>query len=705
MRLRGPLKSSANAGQFSQDLFGKVGLKPYYSAAKVMRGLEPIPQAGFDLLPGTADLGSVLSPTCAMGVLKVRAGLSYVMIVSAGKVEIWRNDRVKRATLTIAAITAGMIPDLSFWGEANTFGIFHPDINAVGGLRLFRNEADDTSWTVDAWPLEFIPEIDLGGTYSKTNDVWDLYIRWSGTPPALTLNCTVDGVDTSTVKLYDTSSVLCSPESMTADWDRFAADIAAAISDLPGFASGVSVVFNVSDSVNNYRPFTVTFGGVLAGAEYEFDAQVVNTTDASALVTHVEVGETEGEPLVSVTRGGFAGMGMYQDRAVYFAPEARQAALCMSETAEYFNVNIKAVKDTGARLEALRTSTSEVIYHVLDNTYLLVFTDQAEWFASNRTVNRNEPLNFVRASEVGSKKNCRPVNINGLVFFVSPDGGILSSIIYDAVGTTYTPTPENDLCKDLVANIRDQVVQRKIGSSTSARNWILREDGRLVCLIVNKAREQNIVAPSEWGVHGGGLVKAHGVDGSEQVWLVVERGGAARVEVMEEAGINMLQAAIRVTTDAAGVATGLSVHNGRTVWAAIEGDFHGPYVVSGGQVTIDDAPSKPAVIGLWEPPVYESMPYVRVLQDDSVVKRPGAVKAASIYVIDTTSLAVGANGRAARDLPLNRMSDDLSAPKSGFTGDVLVAGLNGVSNAPTITFTQVRPGRLRLRDYVPGAKL
>ncbi|MFN7010039.1 MAG: hypothetical protein ACK4PN_08400 [Allorhizobium sp.] len=574
----------------------------------------------------------------------------------------------------------------------------------MGGLRLFRNAADDTVWTVSAWPFEFVPEVDLGGIYTKTNDVWDLYIRWSGNPPGLAVSITVEGIDTATVRLYNASGILCSPDDSSADWIRFAADVAAAIADLPGFSSGVSVVWNYTGS-GDYRPFTVTFGGVLAGSQYEFDAQVVNTAEASALVTHILVGETTGEPLVSASRGGFSGMAMYQDRAIYFAPKVKQAALAMSETAEYFNLNIEAVKDTAARLEALRSETSQTILAVLDNTYLLIFTDQAEWFATNREIKRNQPINFVCASENGSKKNCRPVVIDGLVFFVSPDGGILYSIVYDAVSTTYKPKPENWLAKDLISNIRDQVVQRKIGSSTSSRNWILREDGRLVCLIVNTEMEGNMLSPSEWGVHGGGLVKAHGVDGSEQVWLVVERDGAARVEVLEEARVNLLQAAIRVTTDAAGVASGLSVHNGRTVWAEIDGDFHGPYTVSGGQVTIAEAPSKTAIIGLWEPPVYESLPYVRVLQDDSIVKRPGAVKAASLYVIGTTSLAIAANGQPARDVPLNRMSDDLSAPKSGYTGDVLVAGLNGVSNAPTITITQVRPGRLRLRDYVPGVKL
>ena len=697
-KLRGPLKSSANAGQMSEDLFGKVNLKQYYSAAKVMRGFEPIAQSGFANMPGSVDIGPALSSVCKWGVLKVNATLSYVLLVSPGKVEIWRNDLVKRATVTVSLITSDMVPDLKFFGEANTFGIFHPQLNSGLGLRLSRNPADDTSWTVSSWPFVDIPEVDLGGSYAKTDDKWDIFIRWATGLPQLVISCTVDGQVTGTVAHAE------NPDATTeAGWIAFAAGIQAVIAALPGFSSGVSVT--LVGSSDHYRQLTVTFGGVLAGSEYAFEAQIINTSGASALVGHVQIGETQGEPLVSAAQGGFAGMTLYQDRAVYHAPWARPAAIASSQIGEYFTLNIESSADNAARLDALRTSTSETIYHVLDNTYLLIFTDQAEWFASNRTVSRNEPLNFVRASEIGSRKNCNPATIDGLVFFVSPDGGILYSIVYDAVSTTYTPTPENDLCKDLLRLMADQVVQRKIAESTTTRNWIRHDDGRLVCLIINKAREQNIVSPASWSVHAEGLVKAHCVDGSEHVWLVVERNGTARVEVMEEPSINILQAAVRVTTDASGIASGLSLHNGRSVWAEIDGDFHGPFTVSGGQIIIADAPSKAAIIGLWEPPIYESMPYVRVLPDDTIVRRPGAVKAAQLYVIDTDSIAVGANGQAARDVPLNRMSDDLSAPKLGFTGDVLVAGLNGVSNAPTITITQVRPGRLRLRDYVPGVKL
>lgn len=698
MPLRGPLKSSANAGQMSEDLQGKVGLKQYYSAARLMRGFEPIAQSGFALMPGSVDVGAALSPVCKFGVLKVNASLSYALLFSDGKCEIWRKDRVKRATLTIAGITEAMIPDLKFFGEANTFGVFHPLLNNGVGLRISRNPADDTSWAVTSWPLANIPLVDLGGTYTKRTDIWDIFMRWSEGAPNITLSCSIDGNVVPSLGLGATPDA-----SDNANWTTMAASLETLISTLAGFETGVTVAY--TSSATRYRVFRVTFGGALAGKEYQFDANIVSTSQASALVSHVRIGKTIGEPLVSLEQGGFAGMALYQDRATYFGPSARPAAVAMSEIGEYFNLNIENSSPNGARLDALRTSTSETIHHVLDNTYLLVFTDQAEWFASNRTINRNEPLNFVRASEIGSRRNCNPVSIDGLVFFVSPDGGVLYSIVYDAVSTTYTPTPENDLAKDLLRLMADQVVQRKIAESTTTRNWIRRDDGRLICLIVNKAREQNIVAPAEWGVHFGGQVRAHCVDGAEQVWIVVERGGEARVEVLEEASLNLFQAAIRVTTSAGGVASGLSVHNGRTVWAEIEGDIFGPYTVAGGEISIPEAPSKAAIIGLWQPPVYDCMPYFRVLQDDSVVKRPGAVKAAAIYVMDTTSLAVGANDRPAKNVPLNRTSDDLSAPKSGFTGEVLVAGLNGVSRAPTLTITQVRPGRLRLRDYVPEVKL
>jgi len=701
-KVAGPLKSSANAGQLSADLAGKVGIKQYYSGALRMQGVEPIPQSGFDLLPGSAYVGPVASTNCKKGVLKVNASLSYVLIFTAGSVDIWRNDRVKVATIALPAITADLVPALSFYGEADTVGIFHPSLPF--GIRLLRNKADDTIWAVGDWPYDDIPNVDLGGTYAETQDKWSLYIKYTDSAPALAINIQIEGNLTPAIRLVSagTSTPVAPHTAADIDWDNLATLLRTEIRALPGMNSGLDIQYDVSQKADNYRAFNITFGGTLAGDEYEVTANIVNTSEASVIAGHITVGDTAGEPLISVTQGGFAGMVLFQDRATYIAPKAKHGALAWSQPGEYFNLNIKSKADNGPMLESIRSETSETILHALDNTYLILFTDQGEYFVSNRTISRNDPINFVNASAIGSKENCAPVVLEGDAYFVSKDGGILYSTAYDAVSTTYTPNSKNDLNKDLVDDMRRLAVQRKIGSTTSQRLWIVREDGRLVCCVVNKTQE--ITAACEWIPDGGGLVKDLVVDGQEQVWVTIDRGGQISEEILEEQSVNLFRQAYTVTTDLTGRVTGLSALEGKTVWAELAGDVYGPFTVHGGMVDTE-IPSVTGKIGTWVPFVYESMPYVLVNPDDSVVRRPGGVKWLKLYVMEATSLAIGVNGRPAKDVPLNRTSDDLTLPRQPYTGHVELTGLIGACMDPTLVITQVRPGRLRLRDYIPGVKL
>lgn len=705
-RISGQLKSSVNAGQLSKSLFGKVNLKQYYSGAKQMKGVEPIPQAGFKLLPGSAYCGAGGSAICRHGVLRVNPTLSYTLIARPGNVDIWRNDRVKVATVAVASLASGRIPDLEFYGEANTVGIFHKDIPM--GVKLFRNEADDTDWTVSSWPYEDIPEVDLGGSgYTKTTDKWEFYVRFTDDAPALVMSVTIDGNTTDSVTLLQGGVAVPPKDAAAPAWTLLADTLQDEARLLPGMTSDLTIVYNNGMSSGAYKVFVVRFPGALNGEEYQFDAAVLNTSEASVLVSHVVVGKTDGEPLISTTRGGFAGSSNYQDRQIYYAPKAKPAAIAMSRTGEYFDLNIESQNDAAARLENLRTETSETILHVFDATYLVAFTDRAEYFASNRTIKRNEPLNWVRASTIGSRAGCKPVSLEGYVYFVSGDGGQLYRAAYDAVSESFTPVPVNDLNGaadgDLVRNIKFMAVQRKTGTMVADRLWMLRDDGRVVCGIANVSEDIRLAA-AEWAVPGGGFVHSLSVDGQEQVWLSIERSGSHSVEIMEEETLNLFQMSLTATTDLTGQATGLSVHNGRTVWALIDNDVYGPYTVASGAIQTD-APSRPAKIGLWTAPVYESMPYVRVLQNDDVVRRPGKVGSVRLYVEDTASLAIGANGRAAKNRPLEQASADLSQPKVNYTGHVAVAGLIGACMDPTLVITQVRPGRLHVRDYIPGVRL
>jgi hypothetical protein len=705
-RVAGQLKSSVNAGQLSTSLYGKIGLKQYYSGAKRMLGVEPIPQAGFKLLPGSVYCGAGVSAICKSGVLKVNAARSYRLVVTPGSVAIWRNDRVKVATVAVAAITADMVPDLQFYGEANTVGIFHQDL--WEGVRLFRDASDDTDWTVSDWPFGDIPVVDLGGSgYVKTTDKWEFYIRYTNDTPSIVMAVTIDGNTADSATLKNAGLTIAPSAAVLADWQDLATDLQTKARLLPGMTNDLLIVHNDTVSSDGYKVFTITFPGALQGDEYQFDAAILNTSEASVLSSHITVGKTIGEPLISATQGGFSGSTNYQDRQIYFAPKAKPASMAMSRTGEYFDLNIESQNDAAARLEALRTETSERILHVFDATYLVAFTDRAEYFASNRTIKRNEPLNWVRASTIGTRANCAPVSLEGFVYFVSADGGRLYRASYDAVGETFTPVPVNDLNGaadgDLVRNLKSMAVQRKTGTMVSDRLWMLRDDGRVVCGIANVSEDIRMAA-AEWPIAGGGVVHSLIVDGQDQVWITVERNGVISEEILEEEHLNLFQMSVSVTTDLTGQAAGLSALNGRTVWAEIDNDVFGPFIVAGGVIETGE-PSRPAKIGLWSAPIFESMAYVRVLANDDVVRRPGKVCSARLYVEDTASLAIGANGRPAKDIPLMRASDDLSAAKVNYTGHVPVAGLIGACMDPTLTITQVRPGKLHVRDYIPGVRL
>ena len=690
-RVSGQFKSSANAGQLSASLYGKVNLKQYYSGAKRMLGVEAIPQSGFSLLPGSMLAGTAPAAPCLQTTLTVSAFLSYTMFFMAGQVEIWRQDMVKVATVAMPQITADILPELEFYGEANTVGIFHSSL--WNGLRLLRNASNDAVWTVSTWPYNFIPDVDLGGVYTKTEDKWEVYIRWAEGIGDLVVSITVDGSTTQAVAMG------ADPDS--GNWVTFCASIQAAINALPGFSSGVTVSY--PGGSGRYRRILITFGGSLAGAEYDFDISVVNTSDASALSSHSQVGETDGEPLISETRGGFGGMTNFQDRSIYWAPTAKPAAMAMSRIGEYFDLNIESQNDAAARLEALRTEVSETVLYVIDATYLLAFTNRAEYFASNRTIERNKPLNWVRASETGIKRGCKPVVMGGLVYFVSRDGGRLYATNYDAVTEAFKPDPVNDLCDDLVSNIRRLVVQRKSGSMNDDRLWLLREDGRLVACAANVSQDIRLSA-AEWPIAGNGFVHGISVDGLDRVWLTVERSGVFTRELLAEQENSLFQMTISASADLTGRISGLAALNGKKVWAEIENDIHGPFTVASGAIDTGVA-GVAALVGIWTPPIHESMPFVRVLPNDDVVRRPGKVVSTRLYVSDTASIAIGANGREARDVALQRMSDDLTAPKKNFTGHLPVAGLIGACMDPTLTITQVRPGRLRVRDFIVGVKL
>jgi hypothetical protein len=167
-----------------------------------------------------------------------------------------------------------------------------------------------------------------------------------------------------------------------------------------------------------------------------------------------------------------------------------------------------------------------------------------------------------------------------------------------------------------------------------------------------------------------------------------------------------LQDAVTATADLAGVVTGLPYEDGAVLWAVADGYVLGPFTAAGGAIDLRD-PYSDIVVGRWHAPRFESMPNYYVTPQDEIIQRPGRIHTVDLNIIDTTQLAVGANGSAPVDVALAEIGDPVDQPVPAKTRLVTVNGgdLPGYMTGTTLVVTQARPGDLYVRDYAIGAKL
>lgn len=631
--------------------------------------------------------------------LRHDSGDRYFLSVTEKWLDIFKDDAFV-AGLYLPEITTARLPEVGFYAENATIGIFHRTMSKT--IRV-RRAGSAEEWLVDDWPYDGIPKVDLGGSYPKTDDIWEVFVRRSESD-FLYLAFTVNGEQTPAIGLKSrtTGEPVKSGDATPDDWEDLAAEVQSEIQDLPSFGPGISVVFSIV-VVGQLAKLTITFGGDYSGSEYQVDAQVTNTSTASALPIHLQIGETEFEPLLSAANGMPGGAALVQDRLGYFDLKPEPGALALSQAAEYFNLNIEAVGDNAARLDKLRAGqTAERILAVIDAVYLMVFTDQGVHFAPNRTIKAGEPLNFTLTAATGIVPYTEPVELEQKIYYVAfnddtddSDGHQILSLVYNELMTSFEAVPESLLASHLVKGIMRTKRQRAAADADASKLWCMRRDGRLVAAQVIKSEE--ILGLCEWISPAGGLIREIEVDARNRLRLSVERDGMLRHE-RHDRNI-FLHGAITSTSDLAGRVTGLDAHEGREVWAVAEGFTLGPFNVCGGAIELGEHFSGEVLVGLWSAPIYESMPFHKVMRDDTIIVRPGRIPLVHLNIMDTTSIAVGANGQEPRDVTLLDALDPADAPMPPKSGNYTVSGLLGAKTGTTVVITQTRPGHLRVCDY------
>lgn len=632
--------------------------------------------------------------------LRHDSGDRYFFALQQQSLDVWKDDAFV-GSVFVEGVTAAMLPGVNFYAEGGTLGIAHQTLKT---LRI-RRSGSAYDWAVDDWPYEGVPTTDLGGSYAKTDDVWQVDITWTGTPLAY-LQITVDGEATPALPFVTSGGA---PVAIgTADLPTTAASIKAALEALPSLGATVTVALtNVSATAHKA---VITFGGALSGVERQVSTLVTNTAAVAALAGHTQVGKTDFEDLISVSRGWPGVFGFAQDRLQYGDIPAVPPAIMTSAAGEYFNVNIDAAGAAAARLDKLRGgNVLERVLAFAENVYALVFTDKAVHFASNRTISAEEPLNFVRTATSGTVPNCKPVDLEGKTYFVGvnpktepPTGHQILSLSYSEIDTRFEAVPEHLLATHLVEGVIRSDGQVAASKADAARMWLLREDGRVI--VASVIQSQEVLGFHEWRLPDGWAARELHVDGNNDVRLCVEFDGRLRHHRLDRACL--LKGAIAGLCDLGGVMDGLDIYEDRVVWAqTADGFVLGPFTVSGGAIDLGDAFTGTVLAGPWLAPVWESMPRYFIARNDEVIQRPGRVHTVNANVLETTSIAIGANGSRPETVPLLDPDDDQSLAPQPKSRLVKRFGIPGHKNGTTVVVTQNFPGELHVRDMTLGEAL
>lgn len=606
---------------------------------------------------------------------------TYVLVFTAGIADVYRDG------VFVGAVRHHFADgDIEHFVEQQRFDTMLLFRDGVQTQRIMR-QGGDHEWDWSLVDFDNIPEVDLGGTYTNVTDQWQIYLRWSGGPTDIILVVQVDGEDTAGI-YHD------------GNWTNFANAMKAAIEDLAAVAPGITVTPAAGATS---ATMTVTFtGGVNEGASFVVTARVVNRTDAAATVAHTRIGKRGGEDLISETRGWPACGIFFQDRLAMGGFAAKKSAFLLSVTGEYFDLNTQLRNAAGAILHNLDTDGAERLQRFARGRHLLLFTSDAEYYVSDRAISRETPINVVECSRNGSAPTVPVLASENSLLYVAKKRSLVYSATYSDITQNYESEPISLLASHLVTMIRDAALQRATDEMDADRYYLVREDGVVVVGLF--IRNQDVIAFVRWETDG--KVRSMCVDGGNVVHLLVERivdGAPRRFLERFEAGL-LFDGCLTLELEPPGtIVGGLASLEGATVWAMADGYVEGPFVVSGGSINLPHA-SSVVTVGRWTPPQVVTLPLARDVAERIVLERPVRVHTVRLSLMDTTSIAIGANGQPPSNQPLYWAGDSVDTPPVPWTGELPVSGLVGWSEEGQVEITQTRPGRLQVRQVNIEAK-
>lgn len=671
----GRMQSAFTAGELAEILEERTSLKYFSTGLKHAENIVVAPQGGFRLRDGLRLIGDLPADAARIFPFDASNGTYYDLVLASDTCRVWN------ATSQVASITIGglatYVPELTYAQRLDTMLLFHQNLQSKR-IRLM-----PSGWVVDNLPYAALPNYDYGAAYSNGVPA-DWRLEFVGLTSGSTIFVlTVSGQETQSI-FYD------------ANMGVLIGNITTALSNLPNVYPG----FNVSAPDAN--KILIRFSG--AGNEgdgWAVSGRIVNKADAAVLSVRQTPGVAPGEPVISASRGWPQCGCFYNQRLFIGGFKSLPNAWMASKQADYFNFDERFKEANGPFLSPMDIAGGEQIEAIVPSLNLLIFTSQAEYWIAERAISKTEAPNHVQASRNGSTRGVPVAENEGAALWCHANGATIGELRFTDQEGNFVPTNISLLAPHLLEDISDMAVRRATAAMDGNVGCVVRKDGqaRLITLL----REQEVTAFARMSADG--LFKAVARNGRNELSFIMDHGGQRSLERMEtglllDEAIDFAYAAPRSNI------TGISRFNGRDIWVIGDRNVFGPYRTTTGELILP-VPVSRATVGTWRAPIVSTLPPPREVGPNTVLKRKARIHTVHISVLDTTSLAISTNGGTLREVDLHRwgVSADVPELDQGVTKTIKITGLKGYSDAPFLTISQLRPGRLNVRAITVEAAL
>lgn len=714
-------QTNFSVGELDPLLRARTDIQQYQNGLETAENVIVQPQGGVRRRPGTKfihDFGSTFTDFKIIP-FEFSVNDSYTLVFVNQRIYVFKDGVLQTNInssgndyITATAITASMLDELNFTQAVDTLILCHEDLETQRLLRY-----GDTTWTLDALPLKFIPKY----AYTLNVDNPDFTITPSSFTGNITITASAVTTDNGTAQAGTSNTITlkaatsytsddqCNGFSLhltagtgsgqhrhISDYDATTkiATVFPAFTTAPDNTTSYSIKAFGADSVDEYFNAVNGFGRAKI-IEYVSDTEVKATVEipffnADAIVSGDWELEFGYEDSWSNTRGWPRSATFHEGRLYFGGSRGRPNTIWGSKVVDYFNFNPGTGLDDEGVEATINTDQFNAIVHVSSGPDLQIFTTGGEFVVAQANIDPITPATFLikPQSRIGCKPGIPLENLSGAAIFVQRQGKSLISFQFTDATNSYGSQALSVLSSHLLNDPVDLSMRRAASTDETDRLFLVNSGGDIV--VYSLLASQNVIAPSKFVTDGSYIAVANELD---VTYTIVKRTVNSVVKYyLERFDDNLTLDSVKTGGAAASVT--MDHMEGKEVQIIRDGVLEPAQTVPASPYTItfETASTASFEVGQNYDVTVKTLPAEPKLAQGTIQSKKKRIVQVDAIVHETQNMTI--NGKL---VPFRNLgSNVLDSSVEEFTGTKTLHGVLGFSGTGQITISQSVPLKMTL---------